>query len=81
MHSFDLMSGKKDVLPQLNASTRLRQNLNKIIHTVVYTKDLWHTTTRDFTVKYADQPKILPVSVLIRILVFIELKLPSEVNF
>ena len=32
--------GRKDLLPQLNASIRLRQNLNKILHTVVYTKDL-----------------------------------------
>ena len=46
----------------------------------MYTKDLWHTT-RDFTVKYIDQPKIPPVLVLIRILVFIKLKLPTEVNF
>ena len=54
--------GRKDVLPQLNASIRLRQSLNKILHTVLYTKDLWHTT-RDFTVKYTDQPKIPPVLV------------------
>ena len=72
--------GRKDVLPQLNASIRLRQNLNKILHTVVYTKDLWHTT-RGFMVKYTDQPKIPPVLVLILILVSIELKLPTEVNF
>ena len=36
--------GRKDILLQLNASIRLRQNLNKILHTVMYTKDLWHTT-------------------------------------
>ena len=40
-------------------------------------KDLWHTT-RDLMVKYTDQPKIRPVLVLVRILVFIELKLPTE---
>ena len=49
--------GRRSVLLQSNASIRLRQNLNKILHTVVYTKDLWHTT-RDLTVKYTDQPKI-----------------------
>ena len=64
--------GRKDVLPQLNASILPSQNLDKILHTVVYTKDLWHTT-RDFTVKYTDQPKIPPVLVLIRMLVFIKL--------
>ena len=36
--------GRRGVLLQLNASIRLRQNLNKILHIVVYTKDLWHTT-------------------------------------
>ena len=46
----------------------------------MYTKDLWHTTM-DLTVKYTDQPKIRPVLVLVRTLVFIELKLPTEVNF
>ena len=31
--------GRRSVLVQLNASIHLRQNLNKILHTVVYTKD------------------------------------------
>ena len=57
MHSFDLMSGEETYFPQLNAFIRLRKNVNKILHTVVYTKDLGHTT-RDFTVKYTYQPKI-----------------------
>ena len=43
-------------------------------------KDLWHTT-RDLTVKYTNQPKIRPVLVLVRSLVFIALKIPTEVNF
>ena len=47
--------GRRSVLIPLNASIRLRQNLNKILHTVMYTKDLWHTS-RDLTVKYTDQP-------------------------
>ena len=47
---------RRSVLLQLNASIRLHQNLNKILHTVVYNKDLWHTT-RDLMVKYTDQPK------------------------
>ena len=72
--------GRRSVLLQLNASIRLCQNLNKILHTVVYTKDLWHTT-RDLTVKYTDQPKIGLVLVMLRLLVFTEMKLPTEVNF
>ena len=48
--------GRRSLLLQLNASTHLHQNLNKILHTVMHTKDLWHTT-RDLTVKYTDQPK------------------------
>ena len=72
--------GRRSVLLQLNASIRLRQNLSKILHTVVYTKVLWHTT-RDLMVKYTDQPKIRLVLVLVRILVFIEMKRPIEVNF
>ena len=72
--------GRRNIFPQMNASTCLRQNLNKILHTVVYTKDLCHTT-RDLTVKYTNQPKTPPVLVMAQILVFIELKLPTEVNF
>ena len=72
--------GRRSVLLQLNASIRLLQNLNKILHTVVYTKDLWHTT-RDLMVKYTDQPKIGLFLVLVRLLVFTEMKLPTEVNF
>ena len=72
--------GRGSVLLQLNASIRLFQNLNEILHTVMYTKDLWHTT-RDLTVKYTDQPKIGPVLVLVRLLVFTEMKLPTEGNF
>ena len=49
--------GRRSVLIPLNASIRLRQNLNKILHTVMCTKDLWHTS-RDLTVKYTDQPKL-----------------------
>ena len=71
---------RRSVLLQLNASIRLSQNLNKILHTVVYTKDLWHTT-RDLMVKYTDQPKIGLVLVMLRLLVFPEMKLPTEVNF
>ena len=72
--------GRTDVLSQWNASICLFKNLNKMLHTVVYTKHLWHIT-RDLMVKYIDQPKIPPVLVLVRLLVFIELKLPTEVNF
>ena len=72
--------GRRSILLQLNASIRLRQNLNKILHTVVYTKDLWHTT-RDLTVKYTDQPKIRLVLVMLRLLVFTEMKLHTEINF
>ena len=72
--------GRRSVLLQLNASIRFRQNLSKILHTVGFTKDLWHTT-RDLTVKYTDQPKIGLVLVLLRRLVFTALKLPTEVNF
>ena len=72
--------GRRSVLLQLNASIRLHQNLNKILRTVVHTKDLW-LTTRDLTVKYNDQPKIGLVLVLVRLLVFTEMKLPTEVNF
>ena len=68
--------GRRSVLPQLNASIRFRQNLNKILHTVVYTKDLWHTT-RDLTIKYTDQPKIGLVLIMLRLLVFTEMKLPT----
>ena len=71
--------GRRSVFLQLNASIHLRQNLNKILHTVVYTKDLQHTTI-DLMVKYADQPKIGLVLGLLRLLVF-EMKLPTEVNF
>ena len=71
--------GRRSVLLQLNASIRLRQNLNEILHTVVCTKDLCHTT-KDLTVKYTDQPKIRLVLVLVRHLVFTEMKLPTEVN-
>ena len=71
--------GRRSVLIPLNSSIRLRQNLNKILHTVMYTKDLWYTS-RDLTVKYTDQPKIGPVLVLVRLLVFTEMKLPTEVN-
>ena len=69
--------GRRSVLIPLNASIRLRQNLNKILHTVMYTKDLWHTS-RDLTVKYTDQPKIELVLLLVRLLVFTEMKLPTE---
>ena len=72
--------GRISLLLQLHASIRLRQNLNKILHTVVHTKDLWHTT-RDLTVKYTDQPKIGLVLVQLRLLVFTEMKLPTEINF
>ena len=72
--------GRRSVLLQLNASIRLRQNLNKILHTVVYTKDLWHTT-RDLTVKYTYQPKIGLFLVLAPLLVFTEMNLPTKVNF
>ena len=72
--------GRISVLLQLNVSIRLRQNLNKILNTVVYTKDLWHTT-RDLTVKHTDQPKIGLFLVLVRLLVFTEMKLPTEVHF
>ena len=71
---------RSSVLLQLNASIRLCQNLNKILHTVVYTKDLWHIT-RDLTVKYTDQPKIGLFLVLVRLLVFTGMKRPTEVNF
>ena len=73
---------RRSVLIPLNASILLRKNLNKIFHTVVYTKDLWHTSrgSRDLTVKYTDQPKIGLVLVLDRLLVFTEMKLPTEVN-
>ena len=66
--------GRRSVLLQLNASICLRQNLNKILHTVVYSKDLWHTA-RDLTVKYTNQPKIGLFLVLVRSLVFSEMKL------
>ena len=72
--------GRRSVLIPLNASICLRQNLNKILHTVMYTKDLWHTS-RDLMVKYTDQPKIGLVLVLVRLLVFTEMKLATEVNF
>ena len=72
--------GKRSVLILLNASICLHQNLNKILHTVMYTKDLWHTS-RDLTVKYTDQPKIGLVFVLVLLLVFTDMKLPTEVNF
>ena len=48
--------GRGRVLIPLNASIHLRQNLNKILHTVMYTKDLWHTS-RDLTVKYLSPPQ------------------------
>ena len=69
--------GRRSILILLNASIRLRQNLNKVLHTVMYTKDLWHTSR----VKYTNQPKIGLVLVLVRLLVFTEMKLPTEVNF
>ena len=72
--------GRRNVLLQLNASIRLSQNLNKMLHTVVYTKDLWHTA-RDLMVKYSDQPKIRPVLVLVRILVFIEMNFLQKLIF
>ena len=72
--------GRRIVLLQWNASILLHQNLNKICHNVMYAKDLWHTT-RDLTVKYTDQPKIEPILVLLKLLVFTEMKLPTEVNF
>ena len=72
--------GRRSVLLQLNVSIRLRQSLNKILHTVVYTKDLWRTT-RDLTAKYTDQPKIGLFLVLVQLLVFTEMRLPTEVNF
>ena len=72
--------GRRSILLQLNASICLCQNLNKILHTVVYTKDLWRTT-RDLMVKYTDQPKIGLVLVMLQLLVFTEMKLPTEVNF
>ena len=72
--------GRRSVLLQLNASIRLRQSLNKILHTVVYTKDFLHTT-RDLMVKYTDQPKIGLVLVMLLLLVLTEMKLPTEVNF
>ena len=72
--------GRISVLLQLNASIHLRQNLNKILRTVEYTKDLWYTTW-DLTVKYTDQPKIGLVLVLLRLLVFSEMKITTEVNF
>ena len=65
-HSIGLMSGEEAYFLQLNASILLHQNLNKILHTVMYTKDLWHTT-RDLTVKYTDQPKNGLVLVLVRL--------------
>ena len=46
----------------------------------MYTEDLWHTS-RDLMVKYTDQPKIGLVLVLVRLLVFTEMKLSTEVNF
>ena len=75
VHSIGLMSGEP-----LNASIHLRQNLNKILRIVMYTKDLWHTS-RDLTVKYTDQPNIGLVLVLVQLSVFTEMKLPTEVNF
>ena len=45
----------------------------------MYNKDLWHTS-RDLTAKYTDQSKIGLVLVLVRRLVFAEMKLPTEVN-
>ena len=72
--------GRRSVFLQLNASIRLRQNMNKTLHTVVYTKDLRHTT-RDLTVKYTDHPKIGLVLVMLQVLVFTEMKLPTEVDF
>ena len=71
---------RRSILLKLNASILLRQNLNKILHTVVYTKGLWHTT-RDLMVKYTDQPKIGLALVLLRLLAFNEMKLPTEYNF
>ena len=38
--------GTRSVLIPLNAFIRLHQNLNKILRTVIYTKDLWHTCAR-----------------------------------
>ena len=72
--------GRRSVLIPLNASIRLHQNPNKILRTAMYTTDLWHTS-KDLTVKYTDQLKIGLVLVLVRLLVFTEIKLPTEVNF
>ena len=72
--------GRRSVLILLNASIRLGQNLNKILHTVMHTKDLWHTS-RDLTVKYTDQPKIGLVLVLVRVLVFTEMKFLQKLIF
>ena len=71
---------RRNILLQLNAFIRLRQNLNKILYTVMYTEDLWHNAM-DLMVKYTDQPKIGPVLVLVRLLVFTEIKHLTEVNF
>ena len=71
---------RRSILLQLNASICLHQNLDKILHTVMYTKDLWHTT-RDLMVKYTNQPKIGLALALLRLLAFTEMKLPTEYNF